>query len=197
MCRDSRRNEGRTGAGDTGLCVCSVPKRWAWDVLRCMDMSKRNRPDELQRVMTTPVLTLTTRQAASDAWALMHLDGVRHAVVLRGKVIVGVISDRDLGGLRGGRARRGRTVADLMHEGAITATRTTTVSEAAALVRAAGIGCLPVVERGRLVGIVTRTDLLAWLTTERGRARTPRRRRSAEGLARPPVEFSPNLDKHP
>jgi acetoin utilization protein AcuB len=142
--------------------------------------------------MSTPVLTLTTSQPASDAWALMHVEGVRHAVVVRGREIVGVITDRDLGGVHGGRARRGRTVGDLMRPDPVTARPTTSVRDAALLVRERGLGCLPVVERGRLVGIVTRSDLLGRLAGGRPR----QRKSSAEGFARAPALTSPNVDKH-
>jgi CBS domain-containing protein len=42
-------------------------------------------------------------------------------------------------------------------------TRQDTVRKAANLMRGRPIGCLPVIERGRLVGVVTVTDLLALL----------------------------------
>jgi CBS domain-containing protein len=124
----------------------------------------------------------------------MHAEGVRHAVVVRGRTIVGVVTDRDLGGLHGGRARVGRVVADLMQPSPVTASPRTTVGEAVAIVRARRIGCLPVVEAGRLVGIVTRADLLARLAPARPRKREIARRRSEEPAR--PLDVSPNIDKH-
>jgi acetoin utilization protein AcuB len=159
-------------------------------------MPRRSGSEELQRFMSAPVLTLREAQAASDAWALMRDAGVRHAVVVRGRAVVGVLSDRDLGGARGGRSRRDRTVAELMQGAPVTASPSMSVREAAALVRARRIGCLPVVERGRLVGIVTRSDLLGRLAGARERG--PRARRVAEDAApRQEVLVSPNVDKHP
>jgi acetoin utilization protein AcuB len=67
------------------------------------------------------------------------------------------------------------------------------VREAASLVRGHRIGCFPVVEDGRVVGIVTRSDLLAALAHVRRRDRdlTP------VNVARPPLFVSPNRDKWP
>lgn len=66
--------------------------------------------------MTSPVLTMGPGQTASDALAVMRDENVRHAVVMLGSSIVGVVSDRDLGGPRGGLARRHLSVGDLMAE---------------------------------------------------------------------------------
>jgi CBS-domain-containing membrane protein len=73
---------------------------------------------------------------------------------------VGVVSERDLGGPKGAEVRRGRTVGDLMSQPLVTATPQTTVREAANLLRGHLVGCLPLLERGRIVGIVTLSDLL-------------------------------------
>jgi CBS domain-containing protein len=165
-------------------------------VLGAVVMSTRNEADELQGWMSRPVLTLTAGQPASDAWATMHAEGVRHAVVVRGRDVVGVVSERDLAGEHGGRARLGKSVGDLMHAEVVVASPSTTTHEAAELLRRKRIGCLPVVERGRLVGIVTRSDLLARLAMRR-RERAVRPAVGAADVPHAPHEASPNLDKRP
>jgi acetoin utilization protein AcuB len=114
----------------------------------------------LRDLMTTPVLTVTTALPAGDAFRLMHDARVRHAVVLLGSEIVGVISERDLGGAHGGLSRAKRCVEDLMQPDPVLASPEASVEEAVHLVRERRIGSLPIVEHGRLVGIVTRSDLL-------------------------------------
>ena len=54
--------------------------------------------------------------------------------------------------------------------------RNTTVRRAANLMRGRTIGCLPVVERGRLVGILTVSDLLELLGRGVDRPASPTRR---------------------
>ena len=50
-----------------------------------------------------------------------------------------------------------------MSEQVVTALPTTSVRQAANLLRARTIGCLPILDDGKLVGIVTLTDLLEML----------------------------------
>jgi hypothetical protein len=80
-------------------------------------------------------------------------------VVVDDREIVGILSERDLGGRAGGRLRRGRTVEDLMTRRTTSADPETTVREAADVMRERLIGSLPVVDRERVVGIVTATDV--------------------------------------
>ena len=147
----------------------------------------------LRDVMTAPVFTVTAGQTASDAWALMRAEEVRHAVVMRGSAVIGVLSDRDLGGPNGGAVRRGKTVGDLMLRDPVVAAADTPVREAAELVASSRVGCLPVLDRKKLVGVVTRTDLLRLIAKgEKARSVKP----GAADLPRPPRLASPNVDKH-
>jgi CBS domain-containing protein len=114
----------------------------------------------LAEIMTREVKTAAPHESAEDAYQRMRLDRIRHLVVLDGKQVVGVVSERDLGGGRGAANRTGRTVGELMARSVATATPATTIRQAAHLLRGRTIGCLPVMESSRLVGIVTVTDLL-------------------------------------
>lgn len=155
--------------------------------------SKRS-PPKLRDLMTSPVLTLTAGQPASDAWALLRAEEVRHAVVLRGRSVIGVVSDRDLGGPNGGAARRGKTVGEMMRPDPIVLGAGADVEQAAEIFEEAHIGCVPVLEGRDLVGIVTRTDLLRLLAPRAApKPRAPRR--GAAEAPRPPRLASPNADK--
>ena len=114
----------------------------------------------LQDIMTASVLNVAPDGAAEEAWTTMQVHKVHHLVVVEEGRVVGVISDRDLGGPRGTHRRVGTTVGELMTESVVTASPTTTVREAANLMRGHVIGCLPIVDGQRLVGIVTVADLL-------------------------------------
>lgn len=113
--------------------------------------------------MSRDVLATTPGTTADRVWSEMKLRGIRHFVVMDRKSVVGVISDRDLGGRSGASVRRGRTVSDLMAHDVVSAGPETTLRQAANLMRGRTIGCLPVLENGRLVGIVTITDILVQL----------------------------------
>lgn len=90
----------------------------------------------------------------------MRLHGIHHLVVIKANRVVGVLSDRDAGGRRGAAVRVNSSVADLMTAPAVTVEPTTTVRQAANVMRGRSIGCLVVAESGRVIGIVTVSDLL-------------------------------------
>lgn len=117
----------------------------------------------LMEIMTTDVETVPPDLDAEQAWQRMRALRIHHLVVADRRRVVGVLSEADLGGPKGAAVRRGRTAAELMSEQTVTATPTTTVQKAANLLRAQSVGALPVLEDGKLVGIVTITDLLELL----------------------------------
>jgi acetoin utilization protein AcuB len=134
----------------------------------------------VREIMRTRTETASPRESASVALERMRRSRIRHLIVAEGQRIVGVLSDRDLAGP--GSLRRVETVEDVMSRPALTVSPDTTVREAANLLRGRTIGCLPVVEEGRIAGIVTTTDLLELLASDTERplpgTRIPFRRNS-------------------
>ena len=114
----------------------------------------------VQDVMTEAVYKVSSDTAAEDAWNLMRMRRIHHLVVTRAGRIVGLLSARDFGEIKGPRARELHTVADLMTPHVVTVSPTTTIRKAANVMRGHSIGCLVVVTGGRIVGIVTVADLL-------------------------------------
>ncbi len=138
----------------------------------------------LQEIMNTDVVTIRPDQTATAAWTRMQRKRIRHLVVSEDSRLLGMISDRDLGGRDGAAVRRGRTVRDLMTENVATASPTTTLRQAANLMRGRLIGSLPVLEDDRIVGIVTATDVL----DELGRGSTrPAVRAQRQDMRLPPA----------
>jgi CBS domain-containing protein len=113
-------------------------------------------------LMTHPVTTVRPELSADDAWDTMRRQQIHHLIVGANGDPMGVVSARDLSTIA---ARRGRTVADLMHSTVISVPPDATLKRAASLLRGHSIGCLPVVEKGRVVGIVTVSDLLELLVS--------------------------------
>jgi acetoin utilization protein AcuB len=108
--------------------------------------------------------TAAPDESASSAWERMHEAHVNHLVVLEEGRVVGLVSKEDLSGPAGGAHRRmGRRVADLMRRGVPTVSPETDLRRAVTRMRRNAVACLPVVERGRLVGAVTVSDLLTLL----------------------------------
>ena len=108
--------------------------------------------------------TAAPDESASSAWERMHEERVNHLVVLKAGRVVGLVSKDDLSGPAGGSHRRmGRRVADLMRREVPTVSPETDLRRAVTRMRRSAVVCLPVVDRGRLVGAVTVSDLLTLL----------------------------------
>lgn len=128
-------------------------------------------PRTVAEVMTTQVHTLPPEASLEDAILFERKHKVRHIPVVDGVELVGILTDRDIKratpSLIGGIDRdnyeimiRTTPLNRIMTRDPITGTPSTTLREAVELFSSRRLGCLPVVEGGRVVGIVTGTDLL-------------------------------------
>jgi acetoin utilization protein AcuB len=108
--------------------------------------------------MSSPVHTVTPGTLAAEAVTLLRRFGIRHLPVMEGDRVVGVVTDRDLRGVAAG-----APVQSVMSRPVTVVTPRTGIDRAARLLFDRRIGCLPVVEDGRLVGILTQTDAVAAL----------------------------------
>jgi acetoin utilization protein AcuB len=120
-------------------------------------------------IMQSPVETIGPEASAVEAWDRMEATRHRHLVVLDRKKVVGVVSSRDLGAVRGEERWKVARVSEVMSDTVVKTEPNTTVRDAAHLFSGHRIGCLPVLEEGALVGIVTRHDMVRVL--ERGKDR--------------------------
>lgn len=145
---------------------------------------------QVRDLMVSPVLTINPEEQASTALSRMKRRRIRHLVVVEDESVAGVISERDLGGPSPAPANR--TVRELMTPDVSSATPGTRLADAAKLMMERQIGCLPVLDRGRLVGIVTATDVLDELGREsRSRTESRRARRRAPFPAQLPRALKP------
>jgi CBS domain-containing protein len=124
-----------------------------------------------KEIMATDPVTMGCNDSLRLAKDIMALARIRHfPVVLDGKV-VGVVSQRDL--FRASLASvlaydenaqrtflETITVKTVMSETPITVSPDTPIKTAARLMVEKRIGCLPIVDGEKLVGLVTETDLL-------------------------------------
>lgn len=116
---------------------------------------------------------LSPGDAVGRAMELMAWAQVRHLPVVEDGVLVGLVSERDLvvHRVRRGDAARDDRVGMIMQERPQTASPDDSVTELTARMAGDKLDCLPVVELGRVVGIVTVTDVLR---TEVADAMAPR-----------------------
>jgi CBS domain-containing protein len=126
---------------------------------------------KVRDVMTTQVTTLKRNDKLTLADDVMQLGRIRHLPILGddGEQLVGIVSQRDLfrGALAqalgyGQYARRKLldtfAIKDVMTTDVITTSPDTPLVDAARLLIERKIGCLPVVENRRLIGIITEDD---------------------------------------
>ncbi|HEY9686259.1 MAG TPA: CBS domain-containing protein [Coleofasciculaceae cyanobacterium] len=113
--------------------------------------------------MITDVKSASSNETAEAAWSRMQKNHIRHLVVIDDGRIIGMISERDLGRFDEGWQRERMLVRDVMTKNVITAESEMNIREAANLMRGSTIDCLPIVEQGELVGLITTTDLLELL----------------------------------
>jgi CBS domain-containing protein len=142
---------------------------------------------KVRDIMSTKVQTIDMNQKAESAWSLMKWKRIHHVVVTDGPGrIVGVVSARDLGGPDREAARQVRPVAAMMTAYAVKAVPTMPVRQAANVMRGWNIGCLPVVEDGELVGIVTVSDLLRVVADgAKTSAAAPKKSRKGRAVRKP------------
>jgi acetoin utilization protein AcuB len=112
-------------------------------------------------LMRRDPVTITPLETLAVAQSLMQRADVRQLPVVEKGALIGMLSERDL------RAHSGyleRTQVDAaMSESLITVSPADSSAKAARLLIDRKINAVPVVEDGRLVGIVSRSDLLRLL----------------------------------
>jgi acetoin utilization protein AcuB len=112
----------------------------------------------IRSVMTTKVATASPDDHLDQVLERMTAGGYRHLPVVEDGRLIGIVSRADTREHVGHLSRS--KVSGAMTAAPKTVTPETSVAEAARTMVREAIGALPVVEDGRLVGIVTASDLL-------------------------------------
>jgi|SRR5689334_13769842 len=112
---------------------------------------------KVRDLMTRPPLTIRDTDDVALAIQLMSWGDVRHLPVLRDDRVVGIVSERDI--LAAGESNP--RISEIMSEPIQTAHPDDEVADAARRMVMGRLGCLPVIDHGELIGIVTVTDVVA------------------------------------
>jgi acetoin utilization protein AcuB len=126
-------------------------------------------------LMSTKLYTVAPEDSVENAVRFLQQRGVRHLLVLDGHDLVGILSDRDIKrALDPQKTKRKKLlnlgglffllepilVREIMTKDPTFVAPTITAQEAARLMVSRRFGALPVVKSGKLIGIITETDLL-------------------------------------
>ena len=120
--------------------------------------------------MTKKVVTISPDDSVTDVIKLMKVRGIKHIPVLKNGKLNGIISERDIKEFSPSKATTldvyelhyllARTeVKEIMKKKVVTTAPDTPVEEAAMIMHDRNIGCLPVMENGKLVGIISDKDI--------------------------------------
>lgn len=163
------------------LDISPQDARELFDSAHRLAVERLRRGVPVEALMSRAVVSLVPDQDIRQAAQVLAGAGVSGAPVLRGEDVAGVLSVKDILALLGlpGRASPAvlaaamldgtacaasgladTTVGQVMTSPAITTTPDTPAWDAARVMSGRGVNRLPVLDNGRMAGIITRTDLL-------------------------------------
>jgi CBS domain-containing protein len=119
-------------------------------------------------VMHTDVKTADAEDTFADVAKIMRTNGISSVVVLEGKKLAGIVTERDIVNLvaAGGDPHSVKVAHGMTRRDLETIGSKMELAEAAEHMATRNIRHLPVVDRGRVVGIVSIRDLTKWAAEE-------------------------------
>ena len=135
---------------------------------------KNGKEGLVKEIMVGSPVTLKPEDTLNLANDLISLGRIRHIPVVEDGRLIGLLSERDLIGAAAtqifGLKQKSKSallksvlIKNVMKKKVITVTPETKIGEAARLMADKKIGCVPVMDDGRLVGLVTTTDILRYV----------------------------------
>ena len=135
---------------------------------------KNRKPVVVREIMMSAPVTLKPDDTLEFAGNVISLGRIRHLPVVENGQLVGLLSERDLLGTAASRLfglkpksksalLRSVLVKDVMKKRVVTVSAATPIKEAAHLMADKKIGCVPVVDDRRLIGLVTTTNILRYV----------------------------------
>jgi CBS domain-containing protein len=118
--------------------------------------------------MNRDVKTADAEDTFADVAKSMRLHGISSVVVLDGRKLAGIVTERDIVNLvaAGGDPQSTKVAHGMTRRDLITISSKTDLTEAADTMVSRNIRHLPVVDRGKVVGIVSIRDLTRWAAEE-------------------------------
>jgi CBS domain-containing protein len=122
---------------------------------------------QVKDIMSGDVRTVTPDETFEHVATLLHDNAISSVVVMDGDRLAGIVTERDLVNLvADGKDPRTTTVTERMTTNVDTVGPRTDIAEAAEHMARLRIRHLPIVDEGRLVGIISIRDLTNWAVEE-------------------------------
>lgn len=123
----------------------------------------------VSEIMTRDVIGLPPSATLAEARTLMQRHHIRHLLILEDNRLIGLVSQRDILAAQESSLEQGlngqfleqHSVADIMIKEVTTVSPKAGIREAALYLQKHKYGCLPVIDKEQLVGIVTDSDFVA------------------------------------
>ena len=123
----------------------------------------------IEAIMSTNLITIEPTATLAEARALMQDNRIHHLPVTEDRTLAGLVTLTDVlaatdSFLRDDQSRihaNDISIADVMVHDVATVNTSASLRQAALFLEKHQIGCLPVVDNGDLVGIITDTDFVA------------------------------------
>ena len=161
--------KGTSGERQNALVAATVHRQASlrpvsqWEIARLDEASSLSHNYmRVDQHMTTDLFTVQAEDGVDLVANLMGWERIRHVPVEdRDHKLIGLVSYRQvLRFLTQGGATKDASVSEIMKVDVITVTPDTSTLEAIQIMRRHRIGCLPVLQHGRLVGVVTEENFL-------------------------------------
>jgi CBS domain-containing membrane protein len=135
---------------------------------------KNGKEGVVKEIMMGNPVTLKPEDTLDLANDIISLGRIRHIPVVEDGRLIGLLSERDLIGAAAtkifGLKQKHKSallktvlIKDVMKKKVITIKSNTPIKDAAHLMADKKIGCVPVIESGTLVGLLTTTDILRYV----------------------------------
>ena len=123
---------------------------------------------QVGEIMHTEVKTAAADATFADVAKTMRSNGISSVVVLDGKKLAGIVTERDIVNLvaAGGDPHSVKVAHGMTRRDIETVSPKTDITDAADQMVVRNIRHLPVVDRGRVVGIISIRDLTRWAADE-------------------------------
>lgn len=133
----------------------------------------------ITEIMTTQLISIQENNTLTDVITLMRKHNIRHIPVLWGEQLIGMISSTDINRISFGALFEHEEksedtftgmlqVKEVMNSNVKVAEATQTIEEVAQIFTTGKFHSLPVVYKGKLVGIVSTTDIILYFLKKCG-----------------------------
>jgi len=120
--------------------------------------------DQVSTIMSTKIVTTKTSETLRNALRKMVKQKIGSIVAVEDGKPVGILTERDISiQVAKSQSLQGLTVKRIMSKPLITINPSTDISDAVEQMIRKDIRRLPVIEEGKLIGMVTERDILRWL----------------------------------